>query len=99
MLIVSGVIELTEADVAAARAAALEMMAETAKEPGCLLYEFSEVLGRPGRFRIYEEWESDAALEVHFRMPHMARFREALSGLTVLSREIFTISGGQRAPL
>ena len=37
MLIVTGVIELTPEGVEAARAAAAEMMAETQKEPGCIV--------------------------------------------------------------
>ena len=99
MLIVSGVIEIAEADIPKAEEAAIEMMAETAKEPGCLIYEFSQVLGQPGRFRVYEEWDSEAALEAHFAAPHMARFREALGGLEIRSRDVFTIKDGRRAPL
>ena len=99
MLVVSGVIEIAEEDIDAAVAAATEMMAETAKEPGCIAYEFAQVLGRPGRFRLYEEWDSEEALEAHFRMPHMARFREALGTLTILSRDLHMIKGGTRAPL
>ncbi len=99
MLIVSGVIEIAEADIPKAEEAAIEMMAETAKEPGCLIYEFSQVLGKPGRFRVYEEWDSEAALEAHFAAPHMTRFREVLSTLEIQSRALFTIKDGRRAPL
>ena len=99
MLIVSAVTELAEADIPKAQEAAIEMMTETAKEPGCLVYEFSQVLGQPGRFRIYEEWDSEAALDAHFSAPHMARFREVLNTLDIRSSEIFTIRDGRRAPL
>lgn len=99
MLIVSGVIEVSEAAIPEATEAAIEMMSETAREPGCLIYDFSQVLGQPGRFRIYEEWDSEAALEAHFSTPHMARFREVLSTLDIVSRAIFTIKDGRRAPL
>lgn len=99
MLIVTGVIEIAEADVEMAMSAAIEMMHETRKEPGCLVYEFAQVLGTAGRFRVYEEWESAEALEAHFRMPHMARFRAVLGEVTILSRELHTVTGGTRAPL
>lgn len=99
MLIVTGVIEIAEVDAEAARKAAIEMMAASQQETGCLAYEFSQILGSATRFRVYEEWESQAALEAHFQMPHMARFQEALSNLTITGRELYTIRDGRREPL
>lgn len=99
MLVVSGVIEIADADVDAARAAALDMMEETAKESGCLVYEFSQVLGQRNRFRVYEEWDSAAALEAHMNTTHMAQFRDALSRMKIVSRDIFTLSECRRAAL
>ena len=99
MLIVTGTIELAEDSVAAALAAAEVVMAETQKEDGCQIYEFSQVVGAPTRFRIYEEWDNEEALRAHFGMPHMAVFQKALSGLTILSRELYTVQNGVRAPL
>lgn len=88
MLVVTGLIKVDPADVAAARAAALEMMAETEKEKGCLHYRFSEDIGDPGVFRVYEEWESDEDLAAHAASAHMATFRAALGGLKLISRAV-----------
>jgi DNA polymerase-4 len=44
---------------------------------------FSADLTDPGRFYIFERWESQAALEQHFAAPHMARFQQALGPLGV----------------
>ncbi len=88
MLIVTGLITIAPEDAGAAREAALEMMAETAKEDGCISYRFYEDIGAPGVFRVYEEWQSDAALEAHFAAPHMARFRAALGELKLISRAV-----------
>ena len=99
MLIVTGVIEIAEDDVEAARAAASQMMTASQKEQGCLMYEFSQVLGSVTRFRVYEEWESRAALEAHFQTDHMTAFRKTLGDLTITHRDIYTISEGRREPL
>lgn len=44
---------------------------------------FSADLDEPGRFRIFEEWESEEALRAHFASPHMARVQKAVGGLGV----------------
>jgi quinol monooxygenase YgiN len=52
--------------------AALRMMAATRKEAGCISYSFFGDLTESGLFRIFEEWESQQALDAHFVSPHMA---------------------------
>lgn len=99
MLIVTGIIRIDPENLAAARAAALVMMAETRREPGCLVYEFSQLVEDESRFRVYEEWQDAAALEAHSKTPHMAVFRKALAAAGVLSREIVAIETGKRTPL
>ncbi len=65
MLIVAGEIEIDPARREEAIAAAREMMDATRREAGCVAYAFSADLADPGRFRIFEEWESQAALGLH----------------------------------
>jgi quinol monooxygenase YgiN len=83
MIVVAGHVTLDPAQREPAIAAAREMMRETCKEAGCISYTFSADLDEPGRFRIFEEWESDEALRAHFAAPHMARFQKAVGGLGV----------------
>lgn len=99
MLVVTGVIEISPEGAETAEAAAVRMMAETVREPGCLVYEFSRVLGSDTRFRVYEEWQDDAALEAHFNTPHMAEFRAALGSVGIVSRDICKFEGGDKVPL
>ncbi len=99
MLIVTGTIEINAENVESARAAAVKMMAETRKENGCHVYEFSQLVEAPHRFRVYEEWSDEAALKAHFDTPHMAAFREALGEIGVTARRIETIEAGPRKPL
>ncbi len=99
MLVVTGTVEVAPEGVEKAAKAAQEMVAETVKEVGCITYEFSQILGHANRFRVYEEWESQSALEAHFSTPHMATFRAALAEAGVVSSNICRIVGGEKQPL
>ncbi len=99
MLIVTGVVEVSADGVNKARAAARIMVCETIKEDGCFVYEFSQVLGHEARFRVYEEWRDQAALEAHFATAHMATFRAALAEVGIVSSEIYRVVGGEKQPL
>ncbi|MBS1104522.1 MAG: antibiotic biosynthesis monooxygenase [Deltaproteobacteria bacterium] len=88
MLVIAGEIAIDPARRAAAIATVLRMAEETRKEAGCAQYVFSGDLGDPGRFRIFEEWESQAALDAHFASPHMAAFQTAIAELGVRSMTI-----------
>jgi len=81
MVVVAGSIGIDPAKREAAIAAAKEVMAATRQEPGCRSYAFSLDLDDPGRFHLFEHWESQAALDAHFKTPHMARFNAAVAGL------------------
>lgn len=80
MLVIAGRIVIDAANRETAIAAAIEIMEETRKEPGCISYTFSADLSEAGGFRIFEEWESQAALDAHFKSPHMAKFQGQMGG-------------------
>ena len=88
MQIVSGIIEVHEDDIDKAVAAASAMAHATRAEDGCITYAFYQDIEKPGRFRVYEEWRDQAALEAHFKAPHMAEFRAALQAIRVLGRDV-----------
>lgn len=99
MLVVTGVIEVAPDCIEAAREAVTAMTDETRKEAGCLVYEFSQLVEAPQRFRVYEEWEDAESLSSHAKSPHMATFRAALAKIGVVSREVFTIEGETKTRL
>ncbi len=99
MLIVAGTIHVDPADVDRLRVAAAELMTATHAEPGCIEYVFSVSVADPGAVNIFEVWESEADLEAHFEMPHMATFRSALSELTITGRSISKYEVSSRAPM
>lgn len=99
MLVIAGRIELDPKHRESAVAAAREMMAETAKEPGCRSYVFSAEFDDPGAFRIFEEWDSEDALKLHFQAPHMAKFRAAMGGFGIKSLKTLRYDVSKVGPL
>jgi quinol monooxygenase YgiN len=53
------------------------------EESGCIGYRVCEDTERAGDFVFVEEWESQAALQEHFRTPHIAQFMGAIGGAIV----------------
>lgn len=99
MIIVTGIIEVDAEDVWPVTTAAAKMIRATEAEPGCLSYRFSVDILKSNRFRLYEEWRDEAALEAHFRSPHMAEFRERLKDLRITRREIVKFERPEVQPL
>lgn len=83
MLVIAGHIRIDPANREAAVAAAAEVMEETHKEPGCISYTFSGAIDDEALFHLFEEWESQEALDAHFKTPHMAKFQSAMGGFGV----------------
>jgi quinol monooxygenase YgiN len=88
MLVIAGHFRIDAARKPAAEVAAREMMRATRREAGCLAYVFSCDLDEPEVFHLFEAWESPAALEAHFRTPHMAAFQSAVAGFGVKESKI-----------
>ena len=99
MIIVAGYIEVEAAGADEGEALARAMMAETRKEAGCVVYDITRSVERPTRYHVYEEWESLAALEAHFDMPHMAEFRAGLGRIGVADRKVRRREAGEAVML
>ena len=95
MLVISARVQMDPAKRDEAQKAALVMMEETLKEPGCNEYVFTADLEDPGVFRIFEEWESPEALAAHFKAPHMATFQAAMGGFGIVGMDAhqYTVTG------
>ena len=94
MIIVSGAFQIPAENVDAAKDAMRAMMAETVKEDGCVVYQFTQSIEDPSKFRVYEEWETEAHLKAHFDVAHMATFRAALGELGPITRKVKMIEAG-----
>lgn len=60
----------------------------TKKEAGCLEYDLHVNLGDDTQFTFIEEWESEAALEVHLGAEHVRPILDALPPLLQAPPEI-----------
>ena len=94
MIVVSGEFRFQDGKDDAVRAAMVDMMAESAKEAGCLHYRFYRDVEHPERYHVYEEWESDAHLADHAASAHMKVFRERLKEIGVVSRDVKKMETG-----
>ena len=99
MIVIAGHVALDPGKREPAIAAAREMMAETRKEPGCKAYVFSAEFDDPGAFRIFEEWESEDALKLHFQAPHMAKFRAAIGGFGIKGMKVLRYEVSRVGPV
>ena len=64
-VILSGSIQVPEAELEAIRDALTEHVALTLNEEGCLLFEVKEKENPVGTFTVYEEFNSKEAFEFH----------------------------------
>ena len=78
-------------------AAMKEVAAETLKEDGCVEYRFALPFSEGLPIVLFEEWESQEALEAHFETTHLAAFREkmekVLTGPAVIRRYVVSEAG------
>jgi quinol monooxygenase YgiN len=57
-------------------------------EPGCRRYTFAAALADPSRFVLVSEWESEEALDAHYRSEAFADFQLELEGLLARPSEL-----------
>ena len=88
MLVIAGTIRIDPTKRDEAAKAALAIMKETHKEEGNLAYAFSADLEDEGLIYIFEKWESQEALDFHFKTPHMAEFQATIGTLGVKDMKV-----------
>ena len=93
MFVIAGTIRVDPAKREGAVSPAAEMMRETRKEAGNIDYAFSLDMGDDATIRVFEQWESQEALDLHFASPHMKRFQQTLGelGITGMDMQRFEI--------
>ena len=99
MIIVAGTIRVPVDKIEVLKPTALATMASTRKEEGCLLYSYAFDVEDPGLLRIFEQWESRAHLEAHFKQPHMVPWRQKLAEIGASGRDIKAYEAGEGAQL
>lgn len=61
-------------------------------QPGCRRYTFAATLADPTRFLLVSEWESQEALDLHYRSKAFAEFQFGLDGLLARPSELTVYS-------
>lgn len=69
-------------------------IAETRREPGCLSYDLHQSVSDPSTLVFVERWSDRAALDAHFKTPHLEAWRNA-AGHLFLDRKIEIIQEGK----
>ncbi|TDI62440.1 MAG: antibiotic biosynthesis monooxygenase [Alphaproteobacteria bacterium] len=81
MLVIAAEIRIPEENMDAMADLCRTMVIETMKEPTCITYAFSQDFSEAGLVRIFEAWESQEGLDLHFATPHMAAFQGGMAAL------------------
>jgi quinol monooxygenase YgiN len=87
-LIIAGTVRAPPGNVAAFRPHMLAMMTASRAEDGCHAYGYAEDVGEPGLIHVFEVWRDQAALDAHFRTPHMATWRAAWPAFGISDRAL-----------
>ena len=100
MIVVTGTFKITDFMRAAAmQPVVLNAISDSRNEPGCLVYEFAQIINDSQTFRIYEEWENEEALAAHMQTAHFKALGEALEKAGVKNLEVSKFEAGERTPL
>jgi quinol monooxygenase YgiN len=99
MIIVSGIMTVDPSSHDRMVELARTVSIESLKEPGCRAYGLWIDPDRRGRFRIFEEWESQEALTDHFATPHFVAFGGSLGELGLADMDVHRYIDPQVADL
>ncbi len=99
MLLITGTIRLPAHRLADALPAMQAMVQASRAEDGCLEYAYAQDVLDPGLIHVKELWRSQQALDAHFQMPHLARWRAAWAQLGIGERDLRAYEVGQARTL
>jgi quinol monooxygenase YgiN len=88
MIIVSGIMTVSASSHDRFVELAGQVARQSLEEAGCRVYGVWADPEERGRFRIFEEWESQEALTAHFATPHFAAFGAGLGEVELLGMDV-----------
>lgn len=95
MLIIEGWLHFAPGEIDKFIEAARLMVEATREEEGCLHYAFARDMNDPDIVRITERWTDEAALEEHFKSPHMAAFGAGLAQVERIGSDVRLYAGDE----
>lgn len=88
MILVIGTFRLPVDQLAAALPMARRVVEATRAEDGCIAYSYAQDLFDAGLIHVSEKWRDRAALDAHFKTPHMALWAVERAGLGLSERNL-----------
>jgi quinol monooxygenase YgiN len=98
-VIVAGTVRVPPANIGRFAPHMEKMLAASRAEDGCIAYSYAVDVEDPGLIRVFEEWRDEAALQAHFRTPHLAEWRSAWPDFGVADRQLFLYVADEKRPL
>ena len=98
MLVIIGTIRLPAERLDEARPAMQRMISGSRAEPGCIDYSYAQDVLDAGLIHVTEVWRDKAALDAHFRSPHIADWRASWAALGIGERNLLLYEAGDAKP-
>jgi quinol monooxygenase YgiN len=98
-IIIAGTVSVPPENLAGLKPHQLAMLAASRAEDGCLTYSYGVDIAEPGLIRVFEVWRDQAAVDAHFKAPHMAVWRAACADHGVSERRLFAYETASERPL
>ncbi|TRC98874.1 antibiotic biosynthesis monooxygenase [Mesorhizobium sp. WSM4303] len=98
MLVIIGTIRLPAERLDEARPAMQRMISGSRTEPGCIDYSYAQDVLDAGLIHVTEVWSDRAALDAHFRSPHIADWRASWAALGIGERNLMLYEAGEPKP-
>jgi quinol monooxygenase YgiN len=99
MVVVAGTASLRPGEGESAEKLIEEVVRLTRPEAGCLSYTFYYAIGDPNTIRVFEEWESEEALNAHLGQDHTQRFLASIGELVSSAPDVKRYFVDRIAPL
>ncbi|ESY52535.1 MULTISPECIES: putative quinol monooxygenase [unclassified Mesorhizobium] len=99
MLVIIGTIRLPAQRLDEARPAMRRMILGSRAEPGCIEYSYAQDVLDAGLIHVTEVWSDRAALDAHFRSPHIADWRASWASLGIGERNLMLYEAGEPKPI
>lgn len=98
MLLIIGTIRLPPDKFGEATQAMERMVSGSRAEDGCFEYSYARDVLDAGLIRVTEVWRDKAALDAHFRSPHIAEWRASWPALGIGERNLVLYEAGEPTP-
>ncbi|MFZ1992090.1 MAG: putative quinol monooxygenase [Alphaproteobacteria bacterium] len=97
MILVTGHVMVAEGALTRLKPAMEAQLAATRAEEGCIEYTYAVDVQDSRKILVHEKWRDWAALDAHFKKPHMLPWRAALKGAGLSERELraFEVGDGK----